>query len=78
MKSYLDSSLEEAIWLFLGSWSDDRHVLDLIQQVIEWLQQVNRTSDGCRDVINENNLENLCSPNADIFFILGKKCSILS
>jgi hypothetical protein len=73
VESYWDSP--EAKKLFLGSSSDDRCVIEVLQQHIERLQQVNKTSEGWRDVIDKHDVENLCSPY-DIF-IIRQRCSIL-
>jgi hypothetical protein len=73
VESYWESP--EAKELFLGRSSDDRSVVEVLQQRIERLQQVNKTSDGWKDLINKLNKDNLCSPS-DIF-IIRQRCSIL-
>jgi hypothetical protein len=73
VESYWDSP--EAKKLFLGSSSDDRSVVEVLQQRIERLQQVNRTSDGWKDLIDKHDIDNLCSPY-DIF-VIRQRCSIL-
>ena len=72
-ESYWDSP--EAKKLFLGNSTDDRSVVEVLQQRIERLQQANRTSDGWRDLIDKHDIDNLCSPY-DIF-IIRQRCSIL-
>ncbi|KAI2506135.1 hypothetical protein MHU86_8270 [Fragilaria crotonensis] len=73
VESYWDSP--EAKKLFLGSSTDNRSVVDVLQQRIERLQQVNRSPDGWRDLIDKHDVDNLCSPY-DIF-IIRQRCSIL-
>jgi Zn-finger protein len=65
----------EAKKLFLGHSTDERDVVDVLQQRIERLQQVNRTPDGWREVIDKHDRDNHCS-SYDIFFI-RQRCSIL-
>lgn len=72
-ESYWDSP--EAKKLFLGSSTDDRSVQDVLEQRIERLQQVNRSHDGWRDIVDKHDVDNLCSPY-DIF-IIRQRCSIL-
>ena len=64
IETYWDSP--KAKKLFLGSSTDIRSVVDLLQQRIERLQRAKRTSDGWRDLINKHDVDNLCSPY-DIF-----------
>jgi hypothetical protein len=67
VESYWDSP--EAKKQFLGSSSNDRCVLEVLQQPIERLQQVTTTREGWRDVFNnKHDVDNLCSPY-DIFII---------
>jgi hypothetical protein len=66
----------EAKKLFLGSSSDDRSVVEVLQQRFERLQQVNKTSDGWKDLIDKHDIDILCSPYYDIF-IIRQRCSIL-
>jgi hypothetical protein len=66
VENYWDSP--EAKKLFLGSSTDNRSVVDALQQRIERLQQANGTSDGWRDLINKHNIDNLCS-SYDMFII---------
>ena len=73
VESYWDSP--EAKKLFLGSSTDNRSVVEVLQQRVERLQQVNRTSDGWRDLIDKHDIDNLCSPY-DIF-IIRQRCAIL-
>ena len=72
-ESYWDSP--EAKKIFLGSSTDDRSVQDVLEQRIERLQQVNRSHDGWRDIVDKHDVDNLCSPY-DIF-IIQQRCSIL-
>jgi hypothetical protein len=65
----------EAKKLFLGHSTDERDVVDVLQQRIERLQKANRTPDGWREVIDKQDRDNLCS-SYDIFFI-RQRCSIL-
>jgi hypothetical protein len=73
VQSYWDSP--EAKKLFLGTSTDERDVVDILQQRIERLQQVNRSPDGWRDLVDKHDVDNLCSPY-DIF-IIRQRCSIL-
>ena len=66
VQTYWDSP--EAKKLFLGNSSDDRDVLDVLHKWIKRLQQVNRTADGWKDLIDKHDKDNLCSPY-DIFII---------
>jgi hypothetical protein len=66
VQTYWDSP--EAKKLFLGNSSDDRHVLDVLHKRIERLQQVNRTANGWKDLIDKHDKDNLCSPY-NIFII---------
>jgi hypothetical protein len=50
IESYWDSPEEKE--LFLGNSSDYRRVVDVLQERIERLQQVNKSPDGWRDVID--------------------------
>ena len=72
-ESYWDSP--EAKKLFLGDSNDERSVVNVLEQRIEWLQQANRTPDGWRDLIDKHDNNNLCS-SYDIF-IIRQRCSIL-
>ncbi|KAI2500715.1 hypothetical protein MHU86_13743 [Fragilaria crotonensis] len=73
VQTYWDSP--EAKKLFLGNSSDDRDVLDVLHKWIKRLQQVNRTADGWKDLIDKHDKDNLCSPY-DIFLI-RQRCCIL-
>jgi len=73
VQSYWESP--EAKKLFLGTPTDVRSVVDILQQRIERLQQVNRSPDGWRDLVDKHDVDNLCSPY-DIF-IIRQRCSIL-
>jgi hypothetical protein len=73
VETYWDSP--EAKKLFLGNLTDDRDVIEVLEERIERLQQVNRTMDGWRDLIDKHDKDNLCSPY-DIF-ISRQRCSIL-
>ena len=72
-QTYWDSS--EAKKLFLGSVSDNRNVVEVLQQRIERLQQVNRSVDGWRDLVDKHDKDNLCS--AYDIFIIRQRSSIL-
>lgn len=72
-ESYWDSP--EAKKLFLGSSTNNQRVQDVLEQRIERLQQVNRSPDGWRDIIDNHDVDNLCSPY-DVF-IIRQRCSIL-
>ncbi|KAI2509704.1 hypothetical protein MHU86_4686 [Fragilaria crotonensis] len=72
-ETYWDSP--EAKKLFLGNANDSRGVVDILEQRIERLQQVNRTVDGWKDVVEKHDKDNLCS-SYDIFMI-RQRCSIL-
>jgi hypothetical protein len=66
----------EAKKLFLGhSSTDERDVVEVLEQRIEHLQQVNATQDGWRDIVDKHDRDNLCS-SYDIF-IIRQRCSIL-
>jgi hypothetical protein len=65
----------EAKKLFLGDSTDERDVVEVLEQRIERLQQVNRTMDGWRDIIDKHDKDNLCS--AHDVFIIRQRCSIL-
>jgi hypothetical protein len=71
--SYWESP--EAKKLFLGTSTDVRSVVDILQQRIERLQQANRSPDGWKDLVDKHDVDNLCSPY-DIF-IIRQRCSIL-
>jgi hypothetical protein len=71
-ESYWDSP--KAKMLFLGSSTDNRSVFDVLQQRIERLQQLNRSPNGWRDLIDMHDVDILCSPY-DIFII--QQCSVL-
>ena len=73
MQSYWDSP--EAKKLFLGNSSDDRHVLGVLHDRIERLQQGSKSCEGWRDLIDKHDVDDLCSPY-DIF-IIRQRCSIL-
>ena len=71
--------MEESYWdspkakkLFLSSSTNKRRVQDIIQQRIERLKQVNRSSDGWRDNIDKHDL---CSPYN--VFLIRQWCPIL-
>ncbi len=72
-QTYWDSP--EAKKLFLGSVGDNRNVVEVLQQRIERLQQVNRTVDGWRDLVDKHDKDNLCS--AYDIFIIRQRSSIL-
>ena len=72
-QTYWDST--EAIRLFLGSASDYRNAVEVLQQRIERLQQVNWTVEGWRDLEDKNDKDNLCS--AYDIFIIRQRSSIL-
>ena len=72
-QTYWDSP--EAKKLFLGNVSDNRNVVEVLQQRIERLQQVNRTIDGWRDLVDKHDKNNLCS--AYDIFIIRQRSSIL-
>jgi hypothetical protein len=61
--------------LFLGDSTDERDVVEVHEQRIEWLQQVNRTKDSWRDIVDNHGKDNLCS--AYDIFIFRQRCSIL-
>jgi hypothetical protein len=65
----------EAKKLFLGNSNDERDVVEVLEQWIEWLQQANKTIDGWRDIIDKHDKDNLCS-SYDVF-IIRQRCSIL-
>jgi hypothetical protein len=71
--SYWESP--EAKKLFLGSVNDERNVVELLEERVERLQQVNRTVDGWKDIVDKHGIDNLCS-DYDIF-IIRQRCSIL-
>jgi hypothetical protein len=72
--SYWESP--EAKKLFLGSVNDERNVVELLEEErVERLQQVNRTVDGWKDIVDKHGIDNLCS-DYDIF-IIRQRCSIL-
>jgi hypothetical protein len=73
LETWWDSS--EAKKLFLGDSSDERDVVEVLEQRIERLQQVNRTADGWRDIVDRHDKDNLCS--AFDVFIIRQRCSIL-
>jgi hypothetical protein len=73
VQSYWESP--EAKKLFLGTSTDVRSVVEILQQRIERLQQVNRSPDGWKDLVDKHDVDNLCSPY-DIF-IIRQRCSIL-
>ncbi|KAI2514285.1 hypothetical protein MHU86_178 [Fragilaria crotonensis] len=73
VETYWDSP--EAKKLFLGNSSDARDVVEVLEERIERLQQVNRTMDGWRDLVDKHDKDNLCSPY-DIF-ICRQRCSII-
>ena len=72
-ESYWDSP--EAKKVFLGSSTDIRRVQDVLEQRIDRLQQVNRSHEGWREIIDKHDVDNLCSPY-DVF-IMRQHCSIL-
>jgi aminoglycoside N3'-acetyltransferase len=65
-ESYWDSP--EAKKLFLGSSTDGRSVVHILEQRIERLQQVNKSPDGWQDLVDKHDVDNLCS-EYDIFII---------
>ena len=73
LETYWDSP--EAKKLFLGNSTDGRSVIDVLKQRIQRLQQVNRTQDGWRDLVDKHDIDNLCS--AYDVFIIRQRCSIL-
>jgi hypothetical protein len=73
VESYWESP--EAKKLFLGSVNDERNVVEVLEERVERLQQVNRTVDGWKDVVDKHDIDNLCS-EYDIF-IIRQRCSIL-
>ena len=73
IESYWDSP--EAKKLFLGSSTDHRSVVEVLQERIERLQQVNKSPDGWRDLIERHGVYNLCS--AFDVFITRQRCSLL-
>ena len=73
VETYWDSP--EAKKLFLGNANDSRDVVSVLEERIDRLQQVNRTADGWRDIIDKHDKDNLCSPY-DIF-IIRQRCCIL-
>ncbi len=73
MASYWDSP--EAKKLFLGRSMDHRSVVEILQERIERLQQVNKSPDSWRDLIEQHDVNNLCS--AFDIFITQQRCSIL-
>jgi hypothetical protein len=73
IESYWDSP--EAKKLFLGSSTDHRSVVEVLQERIERLQQVNKSPDGWRDLIERHGVNNLCS--AFDVFITRQRCSLL-
>ena len=73
LETYWDSP--EAKKLFFGNSTDDRGVVDVLKQRIQRLQQVNRSQDGWRDLIDKHDVDNLCS--AYDIFIIRQRCSIL-
>ncbi len=73
VESYWDSP--EAKKLFLGSSTDNRSVVNVLQQRTERLHQVNRSPDGWRDLIDKHDVDNLFS-SYDIF-IIQLQCSML-
>ncbi|KAI2495525.1 hypothetical protein MHU86_18970 [Fragilaria crotonensis] len=72
-ETYWDSP--EAKKLFLGNANDSRGVVDILEQRIERLQQVNRTVDGWKDVVEKHDKDNPAL-SYDIFMI-RQRCSIL-
>ncbi len=62
--SYWDSP--EAKKLFLGSSIDHWSIVEVLQERIERLQQVNKSPDSWRDLIERHDVDNLCSAY-DIF-----------
>ena len=72
-ETYWDSP--EAKKLFLGSLTDGRSVVDVLKERIARLQQVNRSQDGWRDLVDKHDVDNLCS--AYDIFIIRQRCSIL-
>ena len=73
VETYWDSP--EAKKLFLGDSNDERDVVDVLEQWIEWLQPANKTIDGWRDIKDKHDKDNLCS-SYDVF-IIRQRCSIL-
>jgi hypothetical protein len=73
IESYWDSP--EAKKPFLGNLSDYRRIVDVLQERIERIQQVSKSPDGWRDVIERHNVDNLCS--AYDIFITRQRCCIL-
>jgi len=74
--------VEESYWqspeakkLFLGSTSDNRDVVKVLEERIDRLQSANRTDDGWKDLIAKHDKDLLCS-QYDIFMI-RQRCSIL-
>jgi hypothetical protein len=57
VESYWDSP--EAKKLFFGSASDDRDVVEVLEEQIKRLQQANRTVDGWKDIIDKHDKDNL-------------------
>ena len=73
LETYWDSP--EAKKLFLGNSTDNRSVVDVLRQRVQRLQQVNRTQDGWRDLVDKHDVDNLCS--AYDVFIIRQRCCIL-
>jgi hypothetical protein len=65
----------EAEKLFLGDSTDERDVVEVLEQRIEWLQQMNQTRDGWRDIVDKHDKDNLCSAHA--IFIIRQRCPSL-
>ena len=65
LETYWDSP--EAKKLFLGNSTDNRSVVDVLRERIQRLQQVNRTQDGWRDLVDKHDVDNLCSAY-DVFY----------
>jgi lipoate synthase len=47
--------------LFLGNVNDEQNVVKVIKEWIERLQQVNKTVDGWKDIVDKHGIDNLCS-----------------
>jgi Zn-finger protein len=73
VETYWDSP--EAKKLFLGDSTDERDVVEVLEQRIERLQQANKTINGWKDIVDKHDIDNLCS-YYDVF-IIRQRCSIL-
>ena len=71
-----DPESASAMVLVESYWDSPEAKGEVIQQRVQRLQQVNRTSDGgWRDLVDIPDIDNLCSPY-DIF-IIRQRCAIL-